>query len=85
MYLSPPPGIVASERLFSVGEKDLQTTQLRLKPENMEVNLFLKYNIKALGYRTAFLMEADDWEPPNSCSLPAAVIEQDELKSCHDA
>ena len=44
----------------------------------MEANLFLEYNI-----RTEFLKVEDYWEPLDSCSLPAAVIEQDAPESGH--
>ena len=51
------PSRAPSERLFdvsSVGKNVLQTLILRLKPENIVANIFLKYNIRALGNMTEF-------------------------------
>ena len=85
-YLSPPLGSAASERLYSVGKNVLKTTRLRLKPENMEANLFLKYNIRALGYRTDFPNVADNWEAPNQSCLPDAVtVESSEAQDSDDS
>ena len=76
-YLSPPPGSAASERLFSTGKHVLGTTRLRLKPENMEANLFLKYNIRSLGYRTELPTPDDDWVAPNEGHLPPPKVDPD--------
>ena len=75
-YLSAaPPGSAASERLFSTGKNLLGTTRLSLTPTNMEANLFLKYNIRALGYKTNFPVVSESWESPNSKILPEVRIE----------
>lgn len=60
-YHCPPPGSAASERLFSAGKNVLGTTRLSRKPDNMEANLFLKYNIRALGYKTDLARVTDDF------------------------
>ena len=41
----------------------------------MEANLFLKYNIRALGYKTNFPVVSESWESPNSKILPEVRIE----------
>ena len=74
-YLSAPAGSAASERLFSTGKNVLGTTRLSLTPTNMEANLFLKYNIRALGYKTDFPSVEETWESPNSKILPEVRIE----------
>ena len=73
-YLCPPPGSAASERLFSTGKNVLGTKRLSLKPDNMEANLFLKYNIRALGYKTDLPRVTDDFVAPNEGNLPEAVV-----------
>ena len=72
-YLSAPPGSAASERLFSTAKNVLGITRLSLTPTNMEANLFLKYNIRALGYKTNFPAVSETWESPNKI-LPEVMI-----------
>ena len=72
-YHCPPPGSVASERMFSTAGDVLGSKRLSLKPANFECLLFLKYNVRALnGERRA---PSNDFTPPNSIELPASVIE----------
>lgn len=72
-YHSPPPGSAASERMFSTGKNVLGTKRLNLKPENMEANLFLKYNIRALGYKINLPSLPTDYVAPNDGNLPDAM------------
>lgn len=74
-YLCPPPGSAASERLFSQGKNVLGTTRLSLLPGNMEANLFLKYNLRALGYQTKLPKIADGFAPPNAGQLPVVEFQ----------
>jgi len=74
VYLSVPAGSAASERMFSTGKNVLGTTRLSLTPSNMEANLFLKYNIRALGYKTNFSPVAEEWVSPNSKILPEPEV-----------
>lgn len=76
-YLCPPPGSAASERMFSTGKNVLGTNRLRLKPVNMEANLFLKYNIRALGYKTVLPPLSKEYVAPNDGNLPEAVATED--------
>lgn len=69
------PGSAASERLYSTGKNVLGTTRLSLKAQNMEANLFLKYNVRALGYKTNFPTVAASWEAPNAGVLPDVIID----------
>ena len=48
-YLSAPMGSVASEREFK-GAKRVVTGRWSLKAQNVEKLLFLKYNLRMLGY-----------------------------------
>ena len=48
-FHSCPPGSAASERLFSTAKDVAGTKRLRLKPENLECLLFLKYNLRSLN------------------------------------
>ena len=50
VYLSPPPSSVASERAFKVAKNVVGDCRLRMRPENLEMNMFLKYNLRALNY-----------------------------------
>ena len=47
-YLSAPPASTSVERLFSVAGNTVNTKRLSLKPENLESNIFLNYNLRAL-------------------------------------
>lgn len=69
-YLTTPPGSATSERVFKTGKNVLGSTRIRLKPRNMEALLFLKYNIRALGYRTDLPKVQADWVAPNDTILP---------------
>ena len=44
MYLAPPPTSVSSERLFSVAGDIISKHRTRLKPDNAEKLIFMKYN-----------------------------------------
>ena len=50
------------------------TKRLRLKPENLECLLFLKYNLRSLnGEKRA---PPEDFEAPNSRILPTPVLSE---------
>ena len=51
-YLCPPPSRAASEREFSVTGLIMSPKRNRLLPKNLEQLLFLKYNLRAVGYNT---------------------------------
>ena len=40
----------------------------------MKANLFLKYNIRALGYKTNFSPVPEEWVSPNSKILPETEV-----------
>ena len=50
VYLCPPP--LASERAFEVAKNVVGDNRVRLRPKNLEMNLFLKYksSIRAVSY-----------------------------------
>ena len=65
IYLCPPPSSVASERAFKIAKNVVGENRIRLLPENMEMNLFLKYNLRAINH------DIDDLEsPPESFRPP---------------
>ena len=73
-FHSCPPGSAASERLFSTAKDVAGTKRLRLKPENLECLLFLKYNLRSLnGEKRA---PPEDFEAPNSRILPTPVLSE---------
>ena len=45
-----------------------------LKPENVEMDLFLKYNINALGYPTKYDSVPMDFINPNTVELPEVEV-----------
>jgi hAT family protein len=51
-YLSAPTGTAISEREFKVASDITGGERIRLLPENAEKLLFLKYNLRLIGYRS---------------------------------
>ena len=76
-YLSAPPASTSVERLFSVAGNTVNTKRLSLKPENLESNIFLNYNLRALcvASKEDAKEVAENFVAPNStCNeLPATV------------
>ena len=69
VYLCPPPSSVASERAFKVAKNVIGDNRVRLRPDNLEMNLFLKYNLRALDYNLDDLqVPPTDFRSPNSLS-----------------
>ena len=68
VYLCPPPSSVASERAFKVAKNVVGDNRVRLRPDNdLEMNSFLKYNLRALNYDVNNLESAPaDFRYPNS-------------------
>ena len=57
--MCPPPSSVASERAYKIAKNVVGENRIRLLPENnMEMNLFLKYNLRAINH------DIDDLESP---------------------
>ena len=50
VYLSPPPSSVASERAFKVAKNVVGDGRLSMKPEDLDMNMFLTYNLRAPNY-----------------------------------
>ena len=76
-YLSAPPASTSVERLFSVAGNTVNTKRLSLKPENLESNIFLNYNLRALCVASKEDVKEvpENFVAPNStCNeLPATV------------
>lgn len=51
-YLSPPMASVTSEREFKVASDITSHDRMKLLPENAEMLIFLKYNLRAIGYNS---------------------------------
>lgn len=64
-YLCPPASSTASEREFKVG-KLIQKDKIRLLPKNVEMLLFLKYNLRAVSYSTELPTPPENFILPNS-------------------
>jgi len=56
-HLSAPVSSVASEREFKVTRDLTNGSRTRLKPDNVEELLFLKHNLKAIGYDSITLSD----------------------------
>ena len=87
-YLSAPPASTSVERLFSAAGNILGTNRLRLKPKNLECNLFLKYNLRALtlgSTRTSLPDVPDGYTAPNSCVEGQELPEVSLSTEHHDA
>ncbi|KAL5267281.1 hypothetical protein ACHWQZ_G004350 [Mnemiopsis leidyi] len=67
VYLCPPPSSVASERAFKVAKNVVGDRRLSMRPENLEMNMFLKYNLRALNYSVESLQSVPEtFGCPNS-------------------
>ena len=64
-FLGSPPSSAPSEREFKVA-KNLQKDRVKLLPKNVEMLLFLKYNLRAINYATNLESPPEDFMPPNS-------------------
>ena len=69
-YLSPPCGSVPSEREFKIASKISEGDRIRLLPPNIEKLLFLKYNLRAIGFASFKLPQ-----PPLEVVLPNQNVE----------
>ena len=58
-YLSPPASSVSSERKFKVARDIANGNRVRLRPQNVQKLLFLKYNLKAISYNSVTLPEGE--------------------------
>ena len=67
-YLCPPASSSASEREFSIAGIITNNRRIRLLPTNTERLLFLKYNLRAIGWDTQIP------HPPESFSQPNDLI-----------
>ena len=67
IFLSPPPSSSASEREFKIS-KSLQKDRIKLLPKNLELLLFLKYNLRSINYCTDLPEVSKNFIPPNSIS-----------------
>ena len=65
--MTPPPSSVASERAFKVAKKVVGDRRLSMRPENLEMNMFLRYNLRALNYSVESLQPVPEtFRRPNS-------------------
>ena len=63
---------MASERSFKVARDTLGDQRLSLLPENAEMNLFLKYNLRAIDHNIDDLDKPPaTWMSPNRLIPPA--------------
>ena len=84
VYLCPPPSSVASERAFKVAKNVVGDNRVRLRPDNLEMNLFLKYNLRALNYDVKSLESAPaDFRYPNSGTRDRRDSDEESGDECH--
>ena len=88
-YLCIPGSSAASERVFKQ-TKRIEEPRPRILPKNMEMLLFIKYNLRAIGYETELPQPPSDWSPPNTNKLPlsettAQEPETDSLSEGHNS
>ena len=57
-YLTPPISSVASEHEFKVARDFANENRVRLRPQNVQNQLFLKYNLRAIGYNFVLLPQS---------------------------
>ena len=50
IYLAAPATSVASEHVFSVAGDTGTATRNRMSPDNLDMLIFLRYNLPAIGY-----------------------------------
>ena len=60
VYMSPPLSSVASERAFKVAKNFVGDLRLSMIPENLEMNMFLKCNLRALHYSVESLQQVPE-------------------------
>ena len=86
-YLSAPPASTSVERLFSVAGNTVTTKRLSLKPENLESNIFLNYNLRALSISSKDDLKDTpaDFSAPNSGDeLPCAASVSGDQQNADD-
>ena len=70
---------MASERAFKIAKNVVGENRIRLLPENMEMNLFLKYNLRAIN------QDIDDLESPPESFRPPNCLIRDTRDSDNDS
>jgi hypothetical protein len=71
--------------MFSAAGNVLGQRRLSMKPVNMECNLFLKYNLRAMNHSSNLAVPPEDFQPPNSQEMPSPVTsEHDDLEESSD-
>ena len=65
-FLAPPLSSAASEREFKVSKGIQGPKRTRLRPHNVEALLFLKHNLRAVGYRSDLPNAPAGFKCPNS-------------------
>ena len=87
-YLSAPPASTSVERLFSQAGYMLGNLRLSMKPENVECNVFLKYNLRALNAekRNDLKIPPREFIPPNDKTneIPKAASSRDFITDDED-
>ena len=65
--MSPPRSPGASERAFKVAKNVVGDCKLSMRPDNLEMNMFLKFNLRALNYSVESLQPVPEtFRYPNS-------------------
>ena len=75
-YLSPPVSSVSSEREFKVTRDIANGNRVRLRPQNVQKFLFLKYNLKAILYNSVTLPEGEILDCNRDCQQLQTEVEE---------
>lgn len=80
-YLCIPASSAPSERLFKK-TKMIEDPRPRILPSNLEMLMFIKYNLRAVGYDTNLEPPPPEWIPPNQrkIRLENQVIEEQNVE-----
>ena len=76
-YLCPPASSSASEREFSIAGIITNNRRIRLLPTNTERLLFLKYNLRAIGWDTQIPQPPESFSQPNDLIVEMLEANQD--------
>ena len=74
------PTVISGKRSFKVARDTLGDQRLRLLPENAEMNLFLKYNLRAIDHNIDDLENPPaTWMSPNRVSAADSDDDSQEM------
>ena len=76
IFLLSPVSSVSSEREFKVARDIANVNRVRLRPQNVQKLLFLKYNLKAMSYNSVTLPEGKILDCNRDCQQLQTEVEE---------